>query len=175
MFKTTKTKIIGLVLDGVVALGGAVYATTALAVHGASASAATAPAPQAATAQVTQTATDSQLRSTILDMLKDHMGLTGSQAETFADQMITRMQNAGVGSNLQAMVNWCTQFIGADTNGTGSVNGGLGMMYGTTTPSAGASNPSGAAPSSPGPQDSSSGLVPGGMMGGRMMGALGLR
>ncbi len=37
MFRTTKTKIIGLALVGVVALTGAVYATTALAVGGATA------------------------------------------------------------------------------------------------------------------------------------------
>ncbi len=122
MLRHTKVKVIGLVLVGVVALGGAVYAATALAPGGASA----APAP----AQAAQTVTDSQLRASILDMLKDRMGLNGPDAERFADQMIARMQNANPDFDLQTMVNSCTRFNNADTNGTDSANGGWGMMYG---------------------------------------------
>jgi hypothetical protein len=176
MLRHTKAKVIGLVLVGVVALGGAVYAATALAPGGASA----APAP----AQAAQTATDSQLRASILDMLKDRMGLTGPDAEQFADQMIARMQSANPGFDLQTMVNSCTRFNNADTNGNGSVNGGRGMMYGrgsangATTPSTGLSDPSGAAPSSPGPQNSNPGYTGRGMMGtygGGMMGTSALQ
>ncbi len=111
MLRMTKITVIGLALVGVVALGGAIYATTALAVGGASAS--------PATAQATQTTTDSQLRATILDMLRDRMGLTGPEAEQFADQMITRMQNAASSSDLQDMVDRCTRFTNANTEGWG--------------------------------------------------------
>lgn len=169
MFKTTKAKIIGLVLVGVVALGGAVYATTALAVNGASASTPTAQAAQTAAA-------GSQLRSAVLGMLKNRMGLTGPDAENLADQMIARMQNIDPNFDLQAMVNWCNQFTGANTNGWGMMGGngsaysGRGMMGAGTIPSAGSSNPSGASP-----QDSGSGSNPTGIMGGGMMGASGLR
>ena len=216
MLKTTKIKVIGLALVGVVALSGAVYATTSLAVGGASAS--------PATAQATQTTTDSQLRATILDMLQDRMGLTGPEAEQFADQMIARMQSAGPSFDLEAMVDRCTQLTNANTGGWGMMggsgpgdysgwgmmddddwgmmdgsgpangapapssttpsnpvgqNGDWGMMNGVTTPDAGASDPSGATPSSPSPRDSGSGFTPGamggGMTGGGMMGAPGLR
>jgi hypothetical protein len=147
MFKSTKTKIITLALVGVVALGGAIYATSALAVGGASA------AP--ATALTAQTTTDSQPRASILDMLKDRMGLTGANAETFADQMIARVQTVNPNFDLQDMVNWCSQFIGDNP-----------------------SNPSGTTPG-----DSGSGVTPRGMMGGNgstyggwgMMGSAGLR
>jgi len=172
MFKTTKTKIIALVLVGVVALGGAVYATTALAANGAFASTAS-----TATAQAAQTAAaGSQLRSAVLGMLKNRMGLTGPDAENLADQMIARMQNIDPNFDLQAMVNWCNQFTGANTNGWGMMGGngsaysGRGMMGAGTIPSAGSSNPSGASP-----QDSGSGSNPTGIMGGGMMGASGLR
>jgi hypothetical protein len=155
MFRTTKTKIIGLALVGVVALTGAVYATTALAVGGATA------AP--ATAVTAQTAADPQLRASILDMLKDRMGLTGANAEKFADQMIARMQSINPKFDLQSMVTWCNQFAGANTKGRG-------MMGGGTIPNAGSSNPSGISP-----RNSGSGFTPRGMMGGGMMGTSGLR
>ena len=179
MFKTAKRKIISLVLVGVVALGGAVYAATALTVGRASAS--------TAATQATTAATGSQLRSTILDMLRDRMGLTGPEAEKFADQMLARMQNVDTGVDLQDMVDWCTRFSNADNantsgrgmmNGTGPANGGRGMMNGTTAPGPAPSDPNDATPSAPGSQDSGSGLTPGGMMGtsGRgMMGTSGLR
>ena len=193
--RTTKAKVAGLVLVGVVALSGAVYATSALAVGGASAS--------TATAQVAQAATDAPLRSTILDMLEDRMGLTGPDAEEFADQMIARTQDADAGFDIQAMVDWCTQFTNDNTSGywgmmggtdmhdgdwgmmnSDSVDGGWGMMDGAdihdgdwgmmggaTTPDAGLSDPSSATPSGPGPQDGGSGFTPGEMMGGMMGGA----
>jgi hypothetical protein len=174
MFRTTKSKIIGLILAGVVALGGATYATTALADGGATA------AP--ATVLAAQTTTDPQLRASILDMLKDRMGLTGANAERFADQMIARMQNIDPNFDFQAMINWCNQYTDTNTNGwgmmggNGSTYGGWGMTGGGAipgTPSAGSSNPS---PSATSPRDSGSGFTPRGTMGGGgMMGASGLR
>jgi hypothetical protein len=157
MFKSAKTKVIALVAVGIVALGGATYATTALATGGAAA------AP--ATAVTAQTAVDPQLRANILEMLKDRMGLTGANAETFADQMIARMQSINPNFDLQAMVNWCNQFVGANTNRSGMMgaNGstyGRGMMDGSTIPDRGSSGPSSA-----GPQSSNSGFTPRGMMG----------
>jgi hypothetical protein len=164
MLRHTKAKVIGLVLVGVVALGGAVYAATALAPGGASA----APAP----AQAAQTVTDSQLRSSILDMLKDRMGLTGPDAAQFADQMIARMQGANPGFDLQTMVNSCTRYKG------------WGMMHGNDpangapTPGTGSPDPSSATPSSPGPQNGGWGMMngpgKGSVNGGRgMMGTYG--
>jgi hypothetical protein len=186
MLRTTEARVIGLALVGVVALGGAVYAATALATGGASA----APAP----AQAAQTVTDPQLRASILDMLKDRMGLTGPDAEQFADQMIARMQNANPDLDVQNMVNRCAQFNNADTNAAGPTNGGWGMMYGddpangATTPSTGSPDPGSAAPSSPGPQNGGWGMMNGprtgsanggrGMMsgsGGGMMGTSALK
>jgi hypothetical protein len=117
MFKSTKTKVIALALVAAVALGGAVYATTALAVGSATAAPAAAP--------TTQTATDPQLRASILDMLKDRMGLTGPAAETFADQMIARMQSANPNFDLQAMIDWCNQYVGGNSpNGANPSSGG---------------------------------------------------
>jgi hypothetical protein len=168
MFKSTKTKVIGLALVGAVALGGAVYATSALAAGGATA------APAVTT---TQTATDPQLRASILDMLKDRMGLTGADAEKFADQMIARMQSVNPNFDFKAMLNWCNQFIGANANGqgmmgrSGSASGGRGMMGGATIPNAAPSNPSSTSPQVGG---SISGYR--GMMGSRgMMGTSGAR
>jgi hypothetical protein len=164
MFRTAKTKIVSLALVGVVALGGAVYATTALAVGGASASTTTAQVSQTLAAQVTQTATDPQLRSSILDMLRDRMGLTGPQAEQFADQMIARMQDAGVGNNIQAMIDWCTQYVGGATYGRGMMNWG-------TTPSTGPSKPSSTTQSNPLSQASPRSTQPGATSRGRMNGS----
>jgi hypothetical protein len=122
MLKTFKAKIITLALVGVVALGGAVYLTAALATGGASAA--------AAPVQTTQTATTEQLRATVLEMIKDHMGLTGPEAETLADQMVARMQSAGANSDIQSMIDRCPRFN--DSNATGSGTGdntyGPGMM-----------------------------------------------
>ena len=151
MFKSTKTKVIGLALVGAVAIGG-VYATTAFAAGGATA----APAVTTTqTAQTAQTATDPQLRASILDMLKDRMGLTGADAEKFADQMIARMQSVNPNFDFKAMVNWCSQYIGANANGRGMMgaNGavyGRGMM-GTGTTLNGAT-PQGATPNGSAPK-----------------------
>jgi hypothetical protein len=120
MFRSTKTKIAGLALVGLVALGGAIYATTALAGSGATAF----PAPAVAT----QTAVDPQLRASVLDMLKDRMGLTGAEAEKFADQMIARMQSINPNFDLNDMVNRCNQFNDANGNGRGMM-GGNGPAY----------------------------------------------
>jgi hypothetical protein len=116
MFKTTKTKIIALALVGVIALGGAIYTTSVLAAGGATA----APATIVTTAP---TAADPQLRATILDMLKDRMGLSGADAGTFADQMIARMQSANPNFDFEVMVNWCNQYIGDNANGRGMMGG----------------------------------------------------
>ncbi len=84
-----------------------------------------------------QTAADPQLRASILDMLKDRMGLTGANAEKFADQMIARMQNADPNFDFQAMIDWCNQFNGDRADGpSGPANGrvpgnGRGMMGGS--------------------------------------------
>jgi hypothetical protein len=166
MFKSTKTKVIALALVGVVALGGAIYTTTALAAGGATAS--------PATSATTQTTVDQQLRASVLEMLKDRMGLTGANAEQFADQMIARMQSANPNLGLKSMINWCNQFIGQDTNG--ATYGGRNMMGGATNPNAvqngGYCNPSGTGPQAGG-QTSGSSYGPRGAAGGNGYGMMG--
>lgn len=127
MFKTFKAKIITLALVGVLALGGAVYLTTVLTAGGASA----APAP----IQTPQTGTTDQLRSTVLEMVKDHMGLTSTEAEIFADQMVARMQSAGANFDIQSMIDLCPRFDdnSAAGSGTGDNTYGPGMMNGSGT------------------------------------------
>ena len=127
MFKRTKTRVIGLALVGAVVLAGAVYTTTAVAVGGVSA--------YPTTAQAAQTATESQLRSAILDMLEDHMGITGSEANSFADQMVAHMQdvNANGDFDFEAMVDRCNRSLGSNPGGGGMMGGsyGGGMMGGS--------------------------------------------
>jgi hypothetical protein len=101
MFTKTRTMIIGLALVGVVVVAGAVYGATAWAAG---------PPASTATSQATQTVSEAQ-RAAILDMIKDHMGLTGAEAEILADQMIAR----------------CGGLSGNDSTG----NGGWGMMDGS--------------------------------------------
>jgi hypothetical protein len=151
MFKSTKTKIIGLTLVGAMAVSGAVYATSALAGGGATAAPATLVTTNqtAPVALTTQTVTDPQLRATILEMLKDRMGLTAAGAEKFADQMIARMQSVNPNFDLKAMVNWCSKFIDANANGRGMMGGngsayGRGMMGTGTAPNG--ATPQGATP-----------------------------
>ena len=118
MLRTTRARVIGLALVGVVALSGAIYATTALAAGGATAS--------PVTARAAQTPTDPQLRASILDMLRERMGLTGPDAERFADQMIARMQNTDPDFDLREMVDRCAGYADGDTQ----AYGGYGMMNG---------------------------------------------
>ena len=122
MFKTFKAKIITLALVCVLALGGAVYLTTVLAAGGASA------AP--AQAQANQTANTGQLRANILEMLQDRMGITGTEAETLADQMVARMQNAGSNVDIQSMIDRCPRLNDNSAAGSGTGNNiyGPGMM-----------------------------------------------
>lgn len=139
MFRTTKAKIIGLIglsLVVIVALAGVAYTATALA-GGASASAATtqrASLVQTAGTQA-QTYDEADLRAAIIDMLEDRMGLTGAQAEEWADQMIARMQSAGVADDWQGMLNWCSGYWNdraGQSAPSGNTNGyaGGGMMGG---------------------------------------------
>ena len=120
MFKTFKAKIITLALVGALALGGAIYLTTV--VVGGVASAA--PGPFRA-AQTTDTA---QLRATVLEMMEDHMGLTGAEAETLADQMVARMQGRGADVDIQAMFDLCPRLNDDGALGSDSGDYGPGMM-----------------------------------------------
>lgn len=174
MFKATRTKVIGLSLVAFVALGGAIYATTAWAAGGASAS--------AAPAQATPTTEAWPLGSSLLDMLEEHMGLSGVDAEDFADDMIAHMQKIDADLDLQEMVDWCTRYAAAGTysrgmmNGTARGYGGWGMMGGTTpttpTPNTGPSDQSAPSPNRPGSQDGNSDLTPGVTPGGMMNGSV---
>jgi hypothetical protein len=141
----TRTWIIVVAVIAVVALAGAVYTTGAFASGRWQA--------KAPTGQPAQTLTDSQIRENILDMLDDHMGITGAEAEKLADQMLERCgrladgDGDGIGS--------CPGITNG-TNGSGD-NWGPGMMNGTNR--------------GPGMMN---GTTPGQMMGGReMMGGWG--
>jgi hypothetical protein len=172
MFKSTRSKVIGLSLAAIVTLGGAVYGGTAIAGGVSAASSVSAAAAQpgiaqpAALTQTTQATDAAQLRAAILDMLKDRMGITGTPAEQIADQMIARMQSAGVKGNLQNMLDWCNQYW--DSNGNGGtyprgMMGGTGGYYGC--PGLNGTTPSGTAPNSAAPGSAApGGITRGGMM-----------
>ncbi len=144
MFGRSRRRIVILALVGVIVLGsGVFYAATALAGGAPAATsawqsvAATTGASQATTVTTqaptgtNQGPTDAQLRATILDMIKDHMGLTGAQAERLADQMLQRMKSVGGTANLQNMLAWCSRYLDGlqnGTSGTGPNGAGRGMM-----------------------------------------------
>jgi|WetSurMetagenome_2_1015567.scaffolds.fasta_scaffold21569_3 hypothetical protein len=109
MFKAKKTRVIGLVLVAALILVGAVYATTAWAAPNPTTTATAAAAGTTSTATATDTA---QLRAAILEMLEDHMGLTGADAEKWADQMIER----------------CEQYMDGTAPGQGACGAGRGGM-----------------------------------------------
>ncbi|MCL5734222.1 MAG: hypothetical protein M1274_01305 [Actinobacteria bacterium] len=164
MFKTKRTRIIGLALVGLLALSGGIYATTAALAGGASAYTPTTAADP----------TNTNWRSAMTDMMEDHMGLTEAQADAFVNQMAGYMQGAGGNFDTQKMVDQCTQNL---TNG----NYGPGMMGGARTPGAG---PSGPNVTPPGSGSTGFGMMGGGsgygMMGGGstgygMMGGWGTR
>jgi hypothetical protein len=126
MFKAKKTRVIGLVLVAALILVGAVYATAAWAApNPTDTSAATTAAGPASTATAADTA---QLRATILEMVEDHMGLTGADAEKWADQMISRMQQCQGGTDLATMVERCEQYMDGTTAGQGACGSGRGGM-----------------------------------------------
>jgi hypothetical protein len=156
MLKTLKAKIITLALVGTLAVGGAVYLTSVVVAGVASA----APAP----VQTTQTANTAQLRAAVLEMMEDHMGLTGTEAATLADQMVARMQSAGADVDIQAMIDSCPRLNDDGAAGSDSSNYGPGMMnqnlnQNGSTRGRGALNGSGSGYSG------SSGMMGGGMMG----------
>jgi hypothetical protein len=109
MLRTTKTRVIGLALAGAVVLSGGIYATTALAIGGSSTD--TAPTQQAPSSTA-------EWRAGMLDMLQDHMGLSGQAAEDFADEMSEHMQGFDQDFDLQEIVDWCNQYGGPGSDGT---------------------------------------------------------
>jgi hypothetical protein len=127
MFKTKKTRVIGLALVTALILVGAVYATAAWAAPNPTG---TSTAATTAGTTSTATATDTaQLRATILEMLKDHMGLTGADAEKWADQMISRMQQCQ-GDDFSTMIEQCEQYMDGAAPGQGACGSGRGGMMG---------------------------------------------
>jgi hypothetical protein len=126
MFKTRKIRVIGLVVVAALVLIGGVYGTAAWAAPG--------PSTTGTTTQTATTADQAQLRAAILEMIKDHMGLTGAEAEQWADRMLSRMQNAGWDStDLQAMIDRCEQYMdgNGNTDGYGYGSGACGAGTGT--------------------------------------------
>ena len=67
-------------------------------------------------------------------MLADHMGLTGSEAERFADEMTEHMQGIDSDFDVQEMLDWCTEQADEGEYGPGMMDGygrgygGFGMM-----------------------------------------------
>jgi len=64
--------------------------------------------------------TREEYRETMLDMLRDHMGLEGSEAEEWADTMLQRMDEYS-GANGDAPAGY---FPGCDGDGSGMMGGG---------------------------------------------------
>jgi hypothetical protein len=116
MLRRTKITITALTFAGAVIVGGGIYGFTAATDHSMA-------APAATTTQSNDTQSTQELRTQILDMLEDHMGLTGTEAEKLADTMAQRMQQAGH-ADVADMIKQCV-----DNGGTGMM-GDSGMMGG---------------------------------------------
>jgi hypothetical protein len=154
MLKQTKTMIAVLMAAGVVVIAGAVYVTATWATGSAAAAPfagqAGRPAVVAASpaTQAVQNTDQETLRAAILDMIQDHMGLSGADAEAFADQMIARMQGVFSDEDFQSMLDSCGRYIddqGNDQGNDGRTGRPGGMMNWATGPGDGA-GPSGTAP-----------------------------
>jgi hypothetical protein len=142
MFGTRKRKTLGLIVVGIATLGAVTYGTFSMATHNASASsgistgaAGRSAEPLAKSDQTVPGGQEQELTATILQMLDEHMGLTGSDADKLAATMATHMQGATQDADVTEMVKSCLQ------QGTGMMNG-TGMMgspaatTNTTQPSA---------------------------------------
>jgi hypothetical protein len=65
----------------------------------------------------------------MLEMLEEHMGLSGAEAEGFVDEMIDHMQGIDGDLDLGEMLDWCAQQAGGVEYGPGMM-GEDGMMGG---------------------------------------------
>jgi hypothetical protein len=75
-------------------------------------------------------------------MLKDHMGITGSEADKLATTMVGQMQKNG-NTNMADMVKQCAATTGQMMGGREMMGAG-GMMNGVTSPSSGTTGTTGA-------------------------------
>ena len=100
MFKTGKKKAFGIGLALAILLSGVTYATTALADDRTSAFA----------AQNRDTTTPTEWRAEVLEMLRDHMGLSRQQAEEFANEMVSDRQVLDKDFDFQDILGWCTPY-----------------------------------------------------------------
>lgn len=78
-------------------------------------------------------ATPGATRDSVLDMLRDHMGLTGDDAEAWADDMLGHMQ-AVHGDQTGEMVQACSEYAGENGGAGANQNGTTwrGMMGGAS-------------------------------------------
>lgn len=91
-------------------------------------------AQQAATDPVgTDAGASDDVRDRITDMMRDHMGITGEQADELAGAMEDRMRSMH-GDQVDEMLDYCAQNGGAEGMMGGSGRGGMmgGMMGGWT-------------------------------------------
>jgi len=129
-----KIAIAALAFIAIVAVGGGTYAVSAFTDHSLAAPAANQAtvgiAETTAAATTATSATDPQqtqeLRAQILDMLKNHMGLTGSEAEKLADAVTQQMEKNGA-TDAAGMVKQCVEsgrtMNGNHMSGTDMMNG----------------------------------------------------
>ncbi len=125
MTRKRKSRVMGLVLAGALILAGAIYTTAAWA-------APWGPAAEAP-AQTQPAASDAELRAAILDMIEDHMGLTGADAEQWADRMLERMRDRNPDFDYGAMIEQCEERMDdyqAGVDGGGCGGGMMGSGYG---------------------------------------------
>lgn len=130
-----KIAITALALAAIVAVGGGTYAVSGFTDHTMAAPAATqstvSKAETTAATKATSSATDPQrteeLRTQILDMLKDHMGITGSEADKLAVSMTEAMQKNG-NTNAADMVKKCAETASQMMGNGGQMMDAGGMM-----------------------------------------------
>lgn len=140
-----KIAIAASALVAFVGLGGGTYAVSAFTDHSLAAPAANQSTVGIAETTAATTATDPQAtqesRAQILDMLEDHMGLTGPEADTLATTMAELMQDNG-GRNVSDMVKQCAETAG-HMMGAGNMMGNSQMMDGATPSPSGTSSSTG--------------------------------
>ncbi|MCL5942624.1 MAG: hypothetical protein M1325_03760 [Actinobacteria bacterium] len=144
MFKTLQAKGAALIVTGALgliglgALGPVFDPGTASAEQSGTTAAPswTQPTAQSTPAATDQSTTDQSTRDRILDMMRDHMGVTGDQAEKWADTM-TDMMKSMHGDQADEMLQWCTENGGGmmgdwnkGTNGDSTPGNGQGSNWG---------------------------------------------
>ena len=132
-----RTAIVALAIAAVTAVSGGTYAVSGLtgetraappAVQSTVSEAVATTVATAGTSSATDSNQSQELRTQILDMLGDHMGITGPEADELASTMAELMQKNG-NTNAADMVKKCTETAG-QMMGNSEMMGGGGQMMG---------------------------------------------